>query len=78
MGVCYYNLKNFTKAIEEMERAIKISPNHQIGLLNLGVVNLTAGNAAKSKEWLQKAIKVNPNSEYGKRAQELLNAHQTN
>ena len=78
MGVCYYNLNNFTKAIEEMERAIKIKPNHQIGLLNLGVVNLTAGNLDKSKEWLNKAINVDPNSQIAKRAQELLNAHQTN
>ncbi|PIW69627.1 MAG: hypothetical protein COW08_06200, partial [Ignavibacteriales bacterium CG12_big_fil_rev_8_21_14_0_65_30_8] len=54
MGVCYFNLKNFPKAIEEMERAIKIRPTHQIGLLNLGIVNLSAGNLEKSKEWLKK------------------------
>lgn len=61
-----------------MERAIKIKPKHQIGLLNLGVVNLTAGNLEKSKEWLKKAINIDPNSQYAKRAQELLKAHQTN
>ncbi len=31
-------------AIKEMEKALEINPTHQIGHLNLGVVNLNAGN----------------------------------
>jgi tetratricopeptide (TPR) repeat protein len=76
MGVCYYNLKQYDKAIAEMEKALKNSPNHQIGHLNLGIVNLGAGNLDKSKEWFQKAVNINPNNDIGKRAQELLQSHQ--
>jgi tetratricopeptide (TPR) repeat protein len=75
MGVCYYNLRDYQKAIDEMETALKYVPNHQIAFLNLGVVNLTAGNIEKSKEWLKKAYEVNPTNEVGLKAQQLLNNH---
>ena len=75
MGVCYFNLKDFSNAIKEMETALKHVPNHQIALLNLGVVNLSAGNVEKSKEWLKKAYDLNPTSEVGKKAEQLLNNH---
>jgi tetratricopeptide (TPR) repeat protein len=75
MGVCFYNLHNYDEAIKQMETAVKYSPKHQIGYLNLGIVNLTAGNFEKSKEWLKKAVEIDPNSEAGKKAQELLESH---
>ena len=75
MGVCYFNLKDFTNAIKEMETALKYAPNHQIAHLNLGVVNLSAGNLEKSKEWLKKAYDLNPTSEVGIKAQQLLSNH---
>jgi hypothetical protein len=58
-----------------MTKALEHSPNHQIGHLNLGIVNLAAGNVEKSKEWLQKAVALGPETEVGKRAQELLTSH---
>lgn len=75
MGVCYFNLQDFTNAIKEMETALKYVPNHQIAHLNLGVVNLSAGNLEKSKEWLQKAFELNPTNEIGKKAEQLLKNH---
>ena len=75
MGVCYFNLKDFTNAIKEMETALKYVPNHQIAQLNLGVVNLSAGNIEKSKEWLKKAYDINPTNDVGIKAQQLLNNH---
>lgn len=78
MGICYYNLKDFDTAIKEMERAIKIDPKHQIGFLDLGIVNLAKGDLAGSKKWLQKAVDLDPGSEYGKKAEELLQSHNTN
>jgi cytochrome c-type biogenesis protein CcmH/NrfG len=75
MGICYYSLQNYDAAISEMEEALKYNPKHQIGLLNLGIVNLAAGKMEKSQEWLKKAIEIDPNSEYGKKAQELLSSH---
>jgi TolA-binding protein len=75
MGVCYFNLKDYTNAIKEMETALKYVPNHQIANLNLGIVNLAAGNVEKSKEWLKKAYNLNPTSEVGQRAEQLLKNH---
>lgn len=75
MGICYYSLQNYDSAISEMEEALKNNPKHQIGLLNLGIVNLAAGKMEKSQEWLKKAVEIDPNSEYGKKAQELLSSH---
>ena len=75
MGVCYYNLGDFKTAISEMETALKYNPHHQIAFLNLGIVNLSAGNLDKSKEWLKKAVDENPNNNVGKRAKELLESH---
>jgi cytochrome c-type biogenesis protein CcmH/NrfG len=75
MGICYYNLKNYTSAIKEMETAITYQPKHQIAHLNLGIVNLTAGNVVSAKEWFKKAMEIDPNSDAGKRAQELLASH---
>lgn len=75
MGVCYFNLKDFPNAIKEMETALKYVPNHQIAHLNLGVVNLSAGNIEASKQWLKKAYDINPTNEIGKKAEQLLNNH---
>jgi Tfp pilus assembly protein PilF len=75
MGVCYFNLQDYPNAIREMETALTYVPNHQIAHLNLGVVNLQAGNIEKSKEWLKKAYDLNPTSEVGKKAEQLLNNH---
>lgn len=75
MGVCYFNLQDYPNAIKEMETALTYVPNHQIAHLNLGVVNLSAGNIEKSKEWLKKAYDLNPTSEVGKKAEQLLNNH---
>ncbi len=75
MGVCYFNLKDYPTAIKEMETALQYSPNHQIALLNLGIVNLAAGDLAKSKEWLQKAYSINPTNDVGQRAEQLLKNH---
>ncbi len=75
MGVCYFNLRDYPNAIKEMETALTYVPNHQIAHLNLGVVNLSAGNIEKSKEWLKKAYDLNPTSEVGKKAEQLLNNH---
>ena len=75
MGVCYFNLKDYPNAIKEMEEAIKYVPDHQIAHLNLGVVNLSAGNLEASKQWLKKAVEINPTTEVGKKAEQLLNNH---
>lgn len=75
MGICFYNVNDLGSAIAEMETALQYQPNHQLAHLNLGIVNLTAGNVDVSKEWFRKTVEIDPNSQAGKRAQELLQSH---
>ncbi len=75
MGVCYFEMGDYDEAIKLMEKSLEYVPNHQIAHLNLGVVNMNAGNMAVAKKWLQKAYDINPNNEVGKRAQELIKSH---
>lgn len=75
LGICYYNLNDYQSAITQMEEALKFQPNHQLAHLNLGIVNLSAGNLQKSRECFNKAVEINPDSDAGKRAKELLQSH---
>jgi cytochrome c-type biogenesis protein CcmH/NrfG len=75
MGICFYNINDFQSAIAEMQTALQYQPRHQLAHLNLGIVNLTAGNIDLSKEWFRKALEIDPNSQAGKRAEELLQSH---
>ncbi len=75
MGVCYFSLKDYKNAISAMKEALKYKPKHQIAHLNLGIVNLAAGNVEESKKWLQKAVDIDPNSDVGKKAKEILQSH---
>jgi tetratricopeptide (TPR) repeat protein len=75
MAVCMYNLTDYDQAIQELKKALEYKPDHQIGYLNLGIVNLTAGNVEEAKKWFQLAVELNPSTEVGKRAKELLNSH---
>jgi tetratricopeptide (TPR) repeat protein len=75
MGICLYNINDFSSAISEMERALEYHPGHQLANLNLGIVNLTEGNVGIAKELFRKALEIDPESQAGKRAQELLQSH---
>lgn len=75
MGICYFNLKDFNIAIAEMEKALKYNPKHQVGHLNLGIVNLSIGNLEKAKEWFKETVEINPTTEAGQKAQQLLISH---
>ncbi len=84
LGICYFELGRldsvrsrgfFSQAIGEMERAVKMDPNHQPGTFNLGIVQLYSGNLRESNKWFQKAVALNPDSELGKRAKAILEQH---
>jgi len=75
-GVCYYELRKFDDAIISMEKALIFQPDHQIAQLNLGIVNMAAGNNDKAIEWWNKAIQTDPTTEVGKKAKELIKSHQ--
>ena len=72
-GVCYFSQKDYTNAIQVMEKALTYDKNHLFANFNLGIVNLNAGNIEKGKEWMEKVVKIAPNSEMGKQAQDIIN-----
>jgi len=74
-GVCYYEVHKYDDAINSMEKALKIQPDHQIAQLNLGIVNMATGNKDKAIEWWKKALQTDPTSEVGKKAKELLKSN---
>ncbi len=84
LGICYFELGKidtartaslYAIAINEMETAVKNSPNHQPGAFNLGIVNLYAGNLQASNNWLKKAAELNPDSDLGRRAKSIVEQH---
>lgn len=75
MGVCYYELQNYTEAERWMKEALKYNPKHQIAHMNLGIVTINSGKHDEAIEWWKKAIEINPNTDIAKRAQELINSH---
>ncbi|MGK9477412.1 tetratricopeptide repeat protein [Melioribacter sp. OK-6-Me] len=75
MGVCYYEMQNYTEAEKWMKEALKYQPDHQIAHLNLGIVSLSTGKHDEAIEWWKKAVEIDPNNNIGKRAQELINSH---
>lgn len=75
MGTCYFNLKKFEQADSIMRTALKLAPDHPIGLYNLGIVNLSKGDVNESKKWFERVIKVHPNSKQAEQAKKILESH---
>lgn len=75
MGVCYFEMNQLDRADSIMKSALVFNPGHQIGHLNIGVVNLKKGNSETAKEWFRKTIEINPATEHAQRAKQLLESH---
>lgn len=84
MGICYFEMGRidsantaslFSRAIQEMETALKVNPAHQPAAFNLGIVNLNAGNMQESSKWFKKAMEIDASSTLGKKAKEMLEQH---
>jgi cytochrome c-type biogenesis protein CcmH/NrfG len=84
MGICYFEMARidtvnaaslFSRAIREMETAVKANPTHQPASFNLGIVNLNAGNMEESLKWFKKAVEIDANSDLGKKAKDMLEQH---
>jgi cytochrome c-type biogenesis protein CcmH/NrfG len=84
MGICYFELAQtspsnaggyYTKAIVEMETALKKSPRHQSAMFNLGIVNLQMGNIEVSNAWFKRTAAVDSTSPLGQRSRRILEQH---
>lgn len=86
LGICFFEVgladeakreEYFTKAREEMQKALTYNPKHQLAHFNLGIVYLRSGDMRESNSWFKKCYELDPNSETGKRALELYTQHQS-
>ncbi len=84
MGICYFELSrakpdsseaNFSKAVSEMEAALRTSPRHVPAAYNLGIIYLQRGDLTKSNEWFRRAIAMDKNHPLAQRAQRMLEQH---
>ncbi len=72
MAVCYYNIQNFPIAIENMEKALELDPNHVKGLFNIGIMYSRTKEKEQARFYWEKLILLHPQSEESIRARQLL------
>jgi tetratricopeptide (TPR) repeat protein len=56
LGVVYYRKKDYTKAVEAYERAVRLDPEFALAFDNLGTLHLRAFLERKDPEMIDKAI----------------------
>ncbi|MCX8012298.1 MAG: tetratricopeptide repeat protein [Desulfobacterota bacterium] len=60
LGVTYYELGELDKAIEWLDKGIKIDPNSSYAYYNLSLVHQKLGNLKKAIEMAQKSLELDP------------------
>jgi len=75
MGICMKETGDLEGAQREMSTALTYQPKHLYAHFNLGIVYLSQGKIEEANAWLQKTVALDANSEVGKRAQQLLQQH---
>ena len=73
LGVAYYYTNNTEKALEQLDRSLKIDPKHPKTLLNVGIVKAFGKQDldGASKAW-QQVIELAPDSPEGQAAKRAL------
>jgi adenylate cyclase len=62
LGSAYLRLGNYDLAINELQRAIKLNPNHALSHLQLGSIMLYAGHTDEAIQLLQTGLRFDPYS----------------
>ncbi len=84
LGVSFYRLafedsskqkEYFQKALVEMKTGLQYSPDNQVGLFNIGIVNFQSGNLQEAIKYFNKCIDVNPETQIASKAKEILENH---
>ncbi|MCL5266534.1 MAG: tetratricopeptide repeat protein [Bacteroidetes bacterium] len=74
-GVTLFEGGHTQEALGELQEALKMDPQHQIGWFNIAVVYMNLGEFDKANDALRKCVKIDPNTDIGKRAQQTLVQH---
>ena len=72
MSICFYNIGEYDKALENLKIVLNENPSHQIAMLNTGVVYFSLGDKEQARKWWQKSIDVNEKNEIASKAKNLL------
>ncbi|MFH1864189.1 MAG: tetratricopeptide repeat protein, partial [bacterium] len=63
LGVIYFNIKQYDKAIEQLNKAIEINPSNLNLQYNLGIVYLNSDNTQKAKEIFSSILQKEPDNQ---------------
>ena len=72
VGSIYYHMKDYSQAIEYLERAEKISPHNVETIYYLGLSYDKIGEIEKAREFLSRVIELAPQSEFAQEAEKEL------
>ncbi len=71
LGSVYLRLEKYDLAINELQQAIELNPNHALSHMQLGTIMLFAGRTDEAIQLLQTALRYHPHAEpddYGRLA----------
>src|SRR5205085_2397672 len=60
LGLDYYRLKDFAKAIEEFQKVLHFSPDYSLAVFQLGLSYARAGDLSRAVETLEHALQLDP------------------
>ncbi len=68
----YFNLKEFSKSLDDLRQALAIDPSHYKAIQGLGFLMLELGDKKAALQAVRKALKVYPHLEAARKAEEEL------
>jgi len=79
LAVCYYNVKQYDRALAQIDHSLSINPTHTTTLLNQGFIRAFGKEdlAGAAQSW-QKVVDVAPNTADGTRAKQMLDGLKNN
>ncbi|MFP3983012.1 MAG: YcaO-like family protein [Desulfurivibrionaceae bacterium] len=74
MGVCYFKLQQYDRAISHFHRAVELSPSSAIDYANLGVNYQETGDTQEAVKYLEIAVSLDPALDFAQqRLRQLIN-----
>lgn len=72
LGVCYFELEDYGKATDAMQKALDLDPEHLIAHFNMGIVKFSEGDVETAKDWWLEVVEMKPESNIAIKAKELI------
>jgi tetratricopeptide (TPR) repeat protein len=72
IAVVYAKHKNYSDALEELEKAQAIDPNYDMIYFYLGGIAQEQGNPEQAKQYYRRALELNPQNELARQTLERM------